>query len=213
MTFGEIRSDHEISINVSSGDTRASFSTTAAFAEGDVLYVHPFRYEGNILSFSSPGIRIDMTVKRNKETPYYWRAVWITRGERNGRVYHVIHSKFDGAKVNRRSSLRVPVGTAGTVYAMLDTRNESVTIRDISATGLGFFAKGDGIPWLAKKSRLRVAYTDADSGYRVDVFCRVVRIQRRTDCVLYGCAFTRVYTEISRYIANKRIRGTGVLLR
>ncbi len=207
MKLGEITSDYEIGITVVHKGTRAAFTSKPAFAEGDTLYVYPFMHGKTMLSFAiSQDTKIEMTAFKEKEIPFYWRAVWITKGERNGRAYHVIHSKFDGAHVNRRSSLRVQVGTYGSVTDIIGGKPVEVRIRDISATGIGFFLPVTPNLRFARGSRVRVMYSDPESNYKVDVFARVVRVQTRKDQLLYGCAFTRVYTEIARYIAAKQYR-------
>ena len=207
MKLGEITSDYEIGITVIHRGSRAAFTSKPAFTEGDTLYVYPFTHGNNVLSFDiSSDTQIEMTAFKEREVPFYWRAVWITRGVRNGRNYHVIHSKFDGAHVNRRSSLRVNLGTRGSVTDVIGGAPIDARIRDISATGIGFYLPKTPTPRFARGSRVRVMYADPESNYKVDVFARVVRVQQRKDQVLYGCAFTRVYTEIARYIAVKQMR-------
>ena len=207
MRIEEITTDYEISVNVAQGDGRANFTTTPAFVEGDALYVRPFMHDKYILSFSAEGLKIDMAAYKEDGPPVYWRAVWITTEERKGRTYHVIRSKLEGARINRRSAIRLTVGTVGTVAIRPVGKPCDVEIHDISATGVCFTKRGDGVPGVKKESRVRLTFTDPDTGFSGDFLCRVVRVSRRNERMFYGCAFTRVYLEVGRFIANKRIRG------
>ncbi|MCR5278940.1 MAG: PilZ domain-containing protein [Lachnospiraceae bacterium] len=206
MKLREIRPDFEISINVKSGNSRGNFVTTPAFSEDDNLYVHPFMHERYMIAFDGD-LKIDMTAYTPGELPYYWRAVSISKAERRGRIYHVISSKIDGAKVNRRSAVRLPVGTKGVVTLQKGGLEHRVEIHNISATGISFIAREGDAPEFKRESRVRAMYTDVETGYNVDVFCRIVRVSKYNNKMVYGCSFTRVYMEIAKYLANKRIRG------
>ena len=206
MKISEIKPDYEISINVRSGSNKGNFVTTPAYAEEDYLYVEPFYYDRFMLSFEGD-LKIDMTAYVPGELPYYWRAVQISKVEVKGKTYHKITSKLEGVRVNRRSSLRLPVGTRGIAVLQKGGVEHRVEIHNISATGISFIAKEGEAREFKREARVRVMYTDRDTGYNVDVFCRIVRVSIYNTHIVYGCSFTRVYMEIAKYLANKRIRG------
>ncbi len=207
MRFYEITGEYDISINVKSGDNKGNFVTSPAFydIESDSLFVEPFMHDRYIISFEGD-LKIDMTAYIPGELPYYWKSVHVMKAERGEKIYHVISSPVEGVRINRRSAERLPVGVRGKVQLAKGGLDHVVEIHNISATGVCFIAKEGETPEFKKESRVHVTYTDPDTGFNADLLCRIVRVNRYGTHMVYGCAFTRVYMDVARYIANKRIR-------
>lgn len=207
MRLDEINRDYDISINVKNGYNRGNFVTVPAFydLETGALFVEPFMHGHFVISFDGD-YKIDMTVYVPGELPYIWKSVRISKAERDGKIYHVITTGLEGTRVNRRASMRFPLGTRGTAELAKGGVIHKVEMHNISATGICFISKTGDTPEFHKETRVHVTYTDPDTGFEADVLCRIVRVSKYGNHMVYGCTFTRVYMEIARYLANKRIR-------
>lgn len=205
MKLTEITNDMLISVTISRGNTSASLVTEPAFALNDELYVKPFTYNNAVVSFDAPGLAISLMAIKEDSVPYFWKNVTIIKQIKDGEVYHCISSGMDGVKLNRRDSYRVFVGEDGECFA---TTNKSVpvTIRDISANGVGLIVYEEDAKLFNFGAKLRITFSDNPMYFNADLMARVVRIVKTDKGYVIGCEFTQVYSDINKYVASKQLK-------
>ena len=205
MKLSEIAADSIINVLVSKEDSSISLTTTMAFYDEDLLFVEPFMYEDNIVSFDVPDLSVEMMVVRENEVPYYWKRVHVGVVKIDGKTYHAISSRHTGVRLNRRNSFRVFVGEEGSAFQTRTGERFPVIIKDISATGIGFLLQGVDEDYFSPGDQVHINYIDKEERFGIDVVGRVVRSFETDKGILYGCSFSKVYPQINKYVTNKQI--------
>ncbi|MBR5337025.1 MAG: PilZ domain-containing protein [Lachnospiraceae bacterium] len=206
MKLSEIAPDSIINVLVSKEDSSISLTTTMAFYDEDILFVNPFLYEDNIVSFDVPDLNVEMMVVRENEVPYYWKRVHVGIMKIDGNTYHAISSRHAGVRLNRRNSFRVFVGEEGSAQFQLRGGDKlPILVKDISATGIGFLVQGDDDEYFQPGDQVHINYIDKEERFGIDVVGRVVRSTSTEKGRLYGCSFSKVYPQINKYVTDKQI--------
>lgn len=205
MKLAEISNDELISVTISRGNTSASLVTEPAFVLGGDLYVKPFTYNNAIVSFDAPGLTISMMAFRDDAVPYFWKYVQIVKLIKDGEVYHCISSSMDGVKLNRRNAYRVFVGEDGECFVTTN-KSVSVTIRDISANGIGLMVYEEDASKFSFGMKIRISFSDSPMYFNADLMARVVRVIKSEKGCVIGCEFTAMYPEVSKYVAAKQLK-------
>ncbi|MBO4618242.1 MAG: PilZ domain-containing protein [Lachnospiraceae bacterium] len=205
MKLSEIVEDSIINVLVSKDDSSISLTTTMAFYDEDMLFVNPFMYEDNLVSFSAPGLSVEMMVVRENEVPYYWKRVHVGLMKVDGKIYHVISSRHTGARLNRRNSFRVFVGEEGSAFELRGGARIPIVVKDISATGIGFITSGDDEEYFMPGDQVHINYMDKEERFGIDVVGRVVRTCVTDKGRLYGCSFSKVYPQLGKYVTDKQL--------
>lgn len=204
MHLGEISADSIINISVTRGDVGVNLTSSVVEIHEEYLLAEPFRHNNSIISFSSPDLKIEMTVTRNGEVPFFWRSVDINKEIKDGKIYHAITTNVDGIRLNRRNSFRVFIGENGTAMQVTDSNRMTVTIRDISAGGIGLYTDRTDDLLFNIGDQVHIYYVDDVMGFSIDVVGRVVRTEETEHGRIYGCRFVRMYPQVDKYIAAKQ---------
>lgn len=208
MKIQEILPDSKINITVTRGDTSANLTTTMFKAFTDCILVEPFRHNGNMVSFDSPDLHIELVATRQGEVPYMWKNVVISKVTYENKVYQSITTGTIGVRLNRRGAFRVFLGETGSVVEVKTKDRYSVTVKDISSSGVGFIvSKNADVPF-ELGGGLIVLFTDDSLNTDFELVTRVVRRVEleETGQILYGCMFTKKYPKVDRYCATKQVR-------
>ena len=205
MKLSEIASDSIINVLVSKEDSSISLTTTMAFYDEDILFVNPFMYEDNLVSFDAPDLAVEMMAVRENEVPYYWKRVHIGVMKIDGKLYHAISTRHTGVRLNRRNSFRVFVGEEGSAFQPRFGDRLPIIVKDISATGIGFIVQGIDEDYFSPGDQVHINYIDKEERFGIDVVGRVVRHTPTEKGILYGCSFTKVYPQINKYVTEKQI--------
>ena len=206
MKIGEITKEANISVAVIRGDTSVNLSTTVLAVGGETLYVEPFMHNGACISFLAPDLRLEMIVSGMGDVPYYWKGISIVKEKYDNQVCHAIRCNVDGVRLNRRNSFRVFIGEKGSILEVPGEGQVNVTIKDVSAGGISFVTQGADAPEFKPGAHVHIKYEDREARFTIDVISRVVRRDEVENNYVYGCTFTRVYPQMSRYVAAKQIR-------
>ncbi|MCR5721424.1 MAG: PilZ domain-containing protein [Lachnospiraceae bacterium] len=205
MRLSEIAADSIINVLVSKDESSISLTTTMAFYDEDLLFVNPFMYEDNIVSFDVPDLNVEMMVVRENEVPYYWKRVHVGLMKIDGNTYHAISSRHTGVRLNRRNSFRVFVGEEGSAFQARGGEKLPIIVKDISATGIGFLVQGIDEDYFDMGEQVHINYIDKEERFGIDVVGRVVRTSRTDKGTLYGCSFSKVYPQINKYVTDKQL--------
>lgn len=160
----------------------------------------------NIVNFESELIRCEVMVPSSGEffNDIRVRRVFLPDA---GDV-HVIMCPISEGFVNRRAFFRLWVGVRGTVTTtgLAEFAQETVTIRDVSAGGVGFFCRR-GFPADVGDS-LVVTFADTSSkkSYWFALTCVVVRAMGadRGEKIL-GCRLLHEHEEVHDYVHKKQL--------
>lgn len=114
-----------------------------------------------------------------------------------------IRSMEDVEAVNRRSFFRVYLGTEGRMQVGINQRSAEVTIKDISAKGIGVIC--------TKKLQfpigveVLVTFVDGLTSEKYEIECTIVRcVQNDEDTVIYGCQLSEVNDSMQKIVALKQ---------
>lgn len=206
MVISEVTADSILNVTATKGNMSVNLITTPAFtADGD-LYAQPFLHDGNVVNFSVPGLAVELMAVKSGEIPVYFKSVSIAKTKYEGKVYHCISSDVLGVKLNRRNSFRVFVGERGEAMELTGGGRYDVTVKDVSSTGIAFVAKNADDSLFQSGDHVHIIFEDTTAYFKIDVVARVVRVLKIEAGVLFGCAFTRMYPQIDRYVAAKQMR-------
>lgn len=208
MKLNEVEPRSIINVTVSKENASINLTTTSVEFNWDVeaLLVEPFMYEEAIVSFDIEDINVEMMVVKEGEVPFYWKHVTVSKVRKEGKLYHAIITDLAGARLNRRNSFRVFVGEEGSAFQVPGGETLSVLIKDISATGIGFIIKNAKEPYYKPGNQVHIHYSDNEARFGIDVVGRVVRAEMVETGYLYGCSFSKVYPQISKYVAQKQVK-------
>ena len=206
MKLGEITTDYIISVTVVRGETSVSLSTDVLAQGSDCVYVNPFLHGDAMVSFDIPDIDISMMAVRENAVPFFWNSVTITKDKVNGQVCQCIRSTGDGVRLNRRTAFRVFVGIEGDCIVIDKNTMVPITVRDISASGIGFIVHSKEDPEFKFGSKVHIRYEDAEMRFKIDVIARVVRREEAEAGYIFGCEFACMYPQIEKYVAQKQLK-------
>lgn len=203
MQLDEVSLDSKITINVRKDGKGATFFAKPEFFAGGSMYIAPIMHGAKLLNFNIPDLKIEVVATKENQLPARFKNIKIEPERVNGRTYHCVSTKTAGAKSNRRNAIRVLVGEAGKVSEDLGGPTKEVFIKDISVSGISFVIDPKKHEYRVGE-KVKVHYVDPIHFYTVDVDARVVRTEDSDKGRMYGCAFTRNYPQITRYVAVKQ---------
>lgn len=210
MFINEVEEGSRVEICAMIGSNKLEFETEAVrglTAPQNALLVNPMLKDGKLLNFHVGGL-VCQAVIQNKEDnkPYLWKGIAIRSiKNKNGECYHVLFSPNEGLLHNRRESYRVWLGFHADAKIGVEGKPHSVTVRDISATGVGFICEAgvevnEGIP-------VHLSFADDIKGTKFDLKGKVVRKEELEDGRnLYGCRLNAESPQIQKYVNEKQIQ-------
>lgn len=160
----------------------------------------------NIVNFESELVRCEVLVPSTGE---FYNDIRVRRVflQDAGDV-HVIMCPISEGFVNRRKFFRLWVGVQGTASTtgLAEYAQETVTIRDVSAGGVGFFCRRGFPADVGDTLVVTFADTSSKKSYWFSLTCVVVRAQGadRGDKVL-GCRLLHEHEEVHDYVHKKQL--------
>lgn len=206
MKLQEIEEGSSISITVKREDTSATFPSEVYKVFTDCILVNLFVFEDNVISFEGENLTIEMVVVKPGEVPYFFKNIKITREIYMDQPYHCIRTGTVGVRLNRRNAFRAFIGEEGSALEVPGNRRVDVLVKDLSSTGIGFLINKNEKTRFETGQHLEVIFKDSLISSTIDVVARVVRIEEKETDILYGCAFSKHYPQIDRYVAAKQTR-------
>jgi len=174
----------------------------------DVVLVSLIHTEdgSNIVNFESDLVRCEVLVPSSGEfyNDIRVRRVFLPDA---GDV-HVVMCPIGESFVNRRAFFRLWVGVQGTASTtgLTDFAQETVTIRDVSAGGVGFFCRRGFPADVGDTLIVTFADTSSKKSFWFSLNCVVVRAvgANRGDKIL-GCRLLREHEEVHDYVHKKQL--------
>ena len=203
MRIRDIPSNQKLHIEVSAKGGALEYDVVTKFCAYGGVFVSPIRYEGKMLNFSRPDIRIKVLYLRNEQKPIEWQSCFIKSVEYKGQKYHMIGSAGVGIEVNRRGCVRIFIGDPGEAQIGAHTGIMQVTVKDISSTGFSFL--GERMSDTEIGEAVHITFQESVHSEKFSLYGRLVRkVEQHETRVLYGCKMIAPHTQLDTYIALRQ---------
>ncbi len=215
MKLTELHRDQKIIVQLMWGEQKIEFPSEVIEREDDVVYVTPYIHNGSVLKLhvnGDKGIVCNLfTDDSSTGQRVSWRGVELTTAERNGRtVYGLKTFGFNNLSNldDRRMHTRVPMQLMAQLYDGIQTEGIRIIIRDISDTGISFYAPES---FEQKTAQVIVAFEDKidEREFNIKVECAISRIERENGHILAGCRLVGENKNYQIYGLIKRLKSKG----
>lgn len=215
MKLTELHRDQKIIVQLMWGEQKIEFSSEVIEREDDVVYVTPYIHNGSVLKLhvnGDKGIVCNLfTDDSSTGQRVSWRGVELTTAERNGRtVYGLKTFGFNNLSNldDRRMHTRVPMQLMAQLYDGIQTEGIRIIIRDISDTGISFYAPES---FEQKTAQVTVAFEDKidEREFNIKVECAISRIEHENGHILAGCRLVGENKNYQIYGLIKRLKSKG----
>ncbi|MBO5246711.1 MAG: PilZ domain-containing protein [Eubacterium sp.] len=138
MKVGEIPVNSTIQIRVSRGDKKFECMGVVVARRDDGLYLTPLKHNGQTIDFSSDKIQILLFYVNPERQAFGWSGCRIRKDTYQGKLCHLLTTKRDSVRVNRRGEPRIRTELPAIVRSVYDDKEYDIVIRNYSENGLGF---------------------------------------------------------------------------
>ena len=213
MKLTELLQKQNIIVQLLWEEQKIEFSSSViSNVDSTSVYITPYVHNGKELELnvtSDKGVVCnvfaDHPVTNNRIS---WKGVELTTVNRDGSIVYSVSTRSYNAVASvddRRLNERIPVNIDA---RLLDEQNGDigVTIRDISGTGISFYASETYVP---KSQQVTVSFTDniGESVYSVKAECTISRVSKADGHNIIGCKLIGENKDYKVYELLKRLRG------
>lgn len=138
MKIGEIPVNATIQIRVIKGEKRFECIGVVVATRDDGLYLTPIKYEGQMLDFSSDKIQILVFYVNSDRQAFGWSGCRIRKDIYQGKLCHLLTTKRDSVRVNRRGEPRIRTELNAVLRILSDDNEREIVVRNYSENGIGF---------------------------------------------------------------------------
>ncbi len=169
MKIGEIPANATIQIRVIQGEKKFECLAFVVATRADGLFLSPIKHDGQIIDFSSQKIQILAFYVNRDCQAFGWSGCRIRKDTYQGKLCHLLTTKRDSVRVNRRGEPRIHTEMNATLRTILDDKEQEIMVRNYSANGIGFVC-ANSIP---EKDWKPVSIIYEDRLYQLRVAMRV----------------------------------------
>lgn len=206
MFVHEIKPGTDINIIAVMGDHKGEFTTQVLDASNNCLIAKVLYAKEMRINFNSKGLTCFVQGMNTEDNRYYeFSKVTITTVKAaNGAYFYKISSMLPGKVINRRGAVRLFLGTMGDLYlGSTSSPPISVTIKDISISGLAFIA--DEEVKLAVGKAVVISFSDGWENVKFTINATIVRVaEMDRGRLLYGCTLNSESNALGKYINEKQ---------
>lgn len=138
MKIGEIPANATIQIRVMKDNLRFECMAVVVATRDDGLFLKPIKHDGQLVDFSSPNVRILAFYVSPDRQAFGWSGCRIRRDVYQGKRCHVLTTKHNSVRVNRRKDPRIRTEMNATLRTIMDDKEREIVIRNYSENGIGF---------------------------------------------------------------------------
>ena len=138
MKIGEIPANATIQIRVMKGEMKFECLAVVVATRDDGLYLTPIKYEGQLIDFSSPKIQILVFYVNENRQAFGWSGCVIRKEIYQGKLCHLLTTKRDSVRVNRRGEPRIRTELKAVLRTVIDDKEQDIVVRNYSENGIGF---------------------------------------------------------------------------
>ncbi len=143
MKINEIAVGEIIQVRVTRGEKKFECIAQVVNSRDDGIVVTLMKFGGQVIDFSGEGIQILAFYVNKENQPIGWSGVRIKKDIYQGKYCHIIFSKKDSVRVNRRSMQRIRTEMNAIVRVKSSQYDVEAVIRNYSIGGLCFTSKSD----------------------------------------------------------------------
>lgn len=202
MKIGEVPVNAMIQIRVMRGEKKFECMGVVVATREDGLYLAPIKHEGQMIDFAVENIQIFAFYVDENRQAFGWSGCRIRRDTYQHKLCHLLVTKRDSVKVNRRGEPRIRTEMNATVRTLADDKEREIVVRNYSENGIGFVCKS-AIP---KKdwTPVSLVYEDRLQQMRVVLRVNILReIELPSGLYKYGGTILQPDEEWLRYVKNK----------
>lgn len=138
MKIGEIPANATIQIRVMKGEKKFECLAVVVATRDDGLFLTPIKHDGQLIDFSSQNIQILVFYVNADRQAFGWSGCRIRKDTYQGKLCHVLTTKRDSVRVNRRGEPRICTEMNATLRTLSDDREREIVVRNYSENGIGF---------------------------------------------------------------------------
>lgn len=207
MVLADLQPGTAIQITAARGVRSMDFSSNVISVEGKNVKIEPILQDGKLVGFDNPGIILSMYVASKEDNRVYvFPGVKIhSYRVSDGTMFQEVVCRHEEGRVtNRRGAHRVWVGATGSVMLGEGKHEHTVTIKDISATGIAFVC--DDATDVPMGTPITLSFTDSKQNRSFRLMASVVRTEPNSEYrrIIYGCKFKEESNAISKYVNDKQ---------
>lgn len=206
MKLYEIGENEQIQIIAKNEEASWEYTARIVMNQKNILFIEPIMHNGMIVNFQVGQVQTDVVYTGEEGKPLVWEKCLMKSVTYSGEKYHVIYSDKDGKKLNRRDTFRQYVGTSGILQIDSTRAMKSVTIKDISETGVGFVCD-DMALHMEDIGEFHLSFQDKDLRVSVKIEGTVVReVDVEETRRVFGAKIRECNVDLVEYVAMKQKR-------
>lgn len=138
MKIGEIPANSTIQIRVMKGEMKFECMAVVVATRDDGLFLAPVKHAGQVIDFSSEKIQVLVFYVNQDRQAFGWSGCRIRRDVYQGKMCHVLTTKRDSVRVNRRGEPRIRTEMNAVLRSVIDDKEREIIVRNYSENGVGF---------------------------------------------------------------------------
>jgi len=209
MTIDKLVAGQEVTLEILIGGSSFEFKTVVVGTNlGTAVLVKPYVYNDQVVDFTN-GSPSSMSFSLHCIDPHtggrvVWKNLSVNVVNFKGINYYAIDAKAFGkiaASSERREDVRVNVHTPGSAM-MEDGRRFSVSVLDVSDSGISFFGNGQRVT-IGDVVEVNFADNANDSDFSLAVKARIVRAEAGEGGILYAGKTLETDNKLLAYLCFK----------
>lgn len=204
MRLCEIGENEKIQIQAKMDGVSLEYDAVVAGSKQEVLLVYPIVCEGRMMNFESAQVAIDVIYAGEEGRPVIWERCTARNITYKGEKYHVLYSKREGRRLNRRSTYRQYLGIKGMIQIDTTRATHEVIVKNVSETGVAFVSEDMSLH-MDDIGSFHLSYQDRESRLNVQIGARVVREEDIDENKrVFGAVVSSTNIPLAEYIARKQ---------
>ena len=202
MKICEIPVNATIQIRVMKGEKKFECLAIVVATRDDGLYLTPVKHEGQLIDFSSPKIQILAFFVNEQRQAFGWSGCRIRKDTYQGKLCHLLTTKRDSVRVNRRGEPRIRTEMNAILRTISDDKEREIVVRNYSENGIGFVC-ANSIPereW----TPVTIIYEDRLQQLRVVMRVNILRgMELPSGLFKYGAHIPQPDPAWTKYVQRK----------
>ena len=202
MKIGEIPVNATIQIRVMKGEKKFECLAIVVATRDDGLYLTPVKHEGQLIDFSSPKIQILAFFVNEQRQAFGWSGCRIRKDTYQGKLCHLLTTKRDSVRVNRRGEPRIRTEMNAILRTISDDKEREIVVHNYSENGIGFVC-ANSIPereW----TPVTIIYEDRLQQLRVVMRVNILRgMELPSGLFKYGAHIPQPDPAWTKYVQRK----------
>lgn len=202
MKIGELPINSTVQIRVSQGEMRYECNAIVVATRDDGLFLTPIKHKGQMIDFASDKVQILAFYVDENRRAIGWSGCRIRKDTYQNKLCHVLTTKRDSVRVNRRGELRIRTDMNAVLRTISSDEEKEIVIRNYSENGMAFVSATN----IHERDFLgaTVVYEDAPQQFRVVMRLHILRkTENSNGTYFYGARIYQPDESWIKYVAVK----------